>query len=273
MAPLPEGFLDGPAPNLKLSKVDFTKTATPSYDGLYAVVIDGVLSQGECKALIAAAEDHAGDAGWERAMVNVGGGEQKMITDIRNCGRIIWDSEELAEKIWARIKNEVPDLHSLSNWGKVTGTGPAARYETWNLTRLNERMRFLKYVGGEYFKPHCDGTYITPDGTERSYFTLHLYLNDSEAEMDQEAKAEAERNAKSAGESDPTLLPLRGGATTFHAYNFEDGFDINPKAGRVLIFQHAYLMHSGDDVVRGTKYTMRTDIMYKKDRKEDELSD
>ena len=28
-------------------------------------------------------------------------------------------------------------------------------------------------------RPHCDGAYETPDGKERSYFTLHLYLNDA----------------------------------------------------------------------------------------------
>jgi hypothetical protein len=38
--------------------------------------------------------------------------------------------------------------------------------------------------------------------------------------------------------------------------------DVDPKAGRVLIFQHRNLYHSGDDVLAGVKYTMRTDIMY-----------
>lgn len=38
--------------------------------------------------------------------------------------------------------------------------------------------------------------------------------------------------------------------------------DVVPKAGRVLLFQHRFLIHSGDDVVKGTKYTLRTDIMY-----------
>ena len=39
-------------------------------------------------------------------------------------------------------------------------------------------------------------------------------------------------------------------------------FDVKPKYGRVLMFQHRFLFHSGDDVVSGTKYTMRTDIMF-----------
>jgi hypothetical protein len=39
--------------------------------------------------------------------------------------------------------------------------------------------------------------------------------------------------------------------------------DVNPKMGSVLLFQHAHLLHSGDDVISGTKITLRTDLMYK----------
>jgi hypothetical protein len=91
---------------------------------------------------------------------------------------------------------------------------------------------------------HCDGTYETPDGKERSYFTLHLYLNDAEGK-------EGEK-------------PLQGGATTFHSYDMRKRIDVMPKYGRVLMFQHRFLLHSGDDVISGTKYTMRTDIMFEK---------
>jgi hypothetical protein len=38
--------------------------------------------------------------------------------------------------------------------------------------------------------------------------------------------------------------------------------DVDPKAGRVLIFQHRRLLHSGDTVSAGIKYTMRSDLMY-----------
>jgi hypothetical protein len=37
---------------------------------------------------------------------------------------------------------------------------------------------------------------------------------------------------------------------------------VNPKAGSVLIFQHKGLFHEGSKVTKGTKYTMRTDILY-----------
>jgi len=57
---------------------------------------------------------------------------------------------------------------------------------------------------------------------------------------------------------------LKGGATTFYDYNMMGRIDVVPKCGRVLLFQHRNLIHSGDDVIKGVKYTMRTDIMYAK---------
>lgn len=90
---------------------------------------------------------------------------------------------------------------------------------------------------------HCDGVYETPDGQERSYFTLHLYLNDAEGQ-------------------------LKGGATRFETLGFysDKYLDVVPKSGRVLLFQHRDLMHSGDDVLAGTKFTLRTDVMYAKEK-------
>ena len=48
--------------------------------------------------------------------------------------------------------------------------------------------------------------------------------------------------------------------------------DVEPKIGRVLLFQHAFLLHSGDDVRKGTKLTLRTDIMFAKEEKDDAVS-
>jgi hypothetical protein len=61
-----------------------------------------------------------------------------------------------------------------------------------------------------------------------------------------------------AGES----AELVGGATSFLSGDSKRRVDVDPKAGRVLIFQHRRLFHCGDDVVKGTKYTVRTDIVY-----------
>ncbi|KAG9188091.1 hypothetical protein G6011_02014 [Alternaria panax] len=242
---LSDGFLEGPAPNLTRCKVDFKKAGILENEKAWAVILDGVLSEDECNTLVQAAEVTT-NGKWERAMVNVGGGMQALYEDTRKCGRIIWDDKDIMVKLWARIEASVPEIHRLQNWALVTGNGPVKRGETWRVTRLNERGRYLKYTGGEYFKPHCDGTYETPDRTERSYFTLHLYLNDAVLKN---------------GEKQ-----LEGGATTFFNGRMNHRVDVVPKTGRVLLFQHRNLIHSGDDVVKGIKYTLRTDIMYAMDK-------
>lgn len=70
-----------------------------------------------------------------------------MSEEHRKCGRIICDSRELAANIWAQVGPSVPEIHELKACPKVTGTGPAARKETWKVTRLSEQLKFLKYTG------------------------------------------------------------------------------------------------------------------------------
>jgi hypothetical protein len=148
---LPKSFLSGPPPNPKVTTIDFAQTDIPEYKGLYATVLDGILTPEECRTLVAAAEDQTSGK-WERAMVNIGNGEQALYEDTRKCGRIIYDSQDMVDRVWERIKGLVPDLMTVVNQPLVTGTGPSKRREIWKYTRLNERMRFLKYTAGEYFK-------------------------------------------------------------------------------------------------------------------------
>lgn len=160
---LPDGFLDGPAPALKKETIDFAKGGLPEYEKAWAVVLDGIMTEEECKQLVTVAEATT-NGKWERALVNIGGGQQAMYDDIRKCGRIIWDSHELMTKLWVRIEAAVPEIHRLQNWADVTGNGPARRNETWVVSRLNERARFLKYMGGEYFK----GRQNTPQSMQQA---------------------------------------------------------------------------------------------------------
>jgi hypothetical protein len=54
---------------------------------------------------------------------------------------------------------------------------------------------------------------------------------------------------------------FEGGETAFH-----EQFDrlVSPKPGMVAIFQHK-LRHEGRAVLRGTKYAMRSDVIYEAD--------
>ena len=88
---------------------------------------------------------------------------------------------------------------------------------------------------------------------EFSLYTMHLYLNDSDG---------TDGDGKGA---------LVGGATSFFSPSSwgrqpegEVEVKVRPKTGRVLIFQQAHLLHSGEEVLAGLKLTMRTDIMYKR---------
>lgn len=79
--------------------------------------------------------------------------------------------------------------------------------------------------------------------------TVHLYLNGGEGDP---AAAEGK------GES------LEGGETSFLSMDGEGRVDVNPMVGSVLVFQHRGLLHAGEEVKKGVKYTLRTDVMYEK---------
>lgn len=131
--------------------IDFKTTNLPEYDGLYATVLDNVFTKQSCQALVDMAESTTGGE-WEEAMVNIGNGKQRKMKDARDCGRIICDDFDMVEIIWAQIKDQVPEILRLENQPRVTGYGPVRRNEIWEMSRLNERMRFLKYQEGQYFK-------------------------------------------------------------------------------------------------------------------------
>lgn len=96
-----------------------------------------------------------------------------------------------------------------------------------NVTGLNEMFRFYRYNPKEEFKLHRDQSFIRNE-QEASYYTFMIYLNDN----------------------------FEGGETTF-ANN-----SIRPSTGMALIFLHS-LEHAGSPIIKGTKYVLRTDIMYR----------
>lgn len=94
---------------------------------------------------------------------------------------------------------------------------------------VNERFRFYRYQPGQRFALHQDGTFArSPD--ERSLLTFLIYLNQD----------------------------FTGGETAFP----EQGQCIRPQTGMALLFQHL-LLHEGCPVRSGTKYALRSDIMYR----------
>ncbi|MCX4240868.1 2OG-Fe(II) oxygenase [Paraliomyxa miuraensis] len=112
-------------------------------------------------------------------------------------------------------------------WDRMVQWMPA-EYRRLRVVGLNERFRFYRYREGQYFQWHRDGSYWRSD-EELSMLTLMLYLNDG----------------------------FLGGRT-----EFVDHPAVEPRRGTALVFAHG-LMHRGAPVLRGTKYVLRTDVMYR----------
>jgi Rps23 Pro-64 3,4-dihydroxylase Tpa1-like proline 4-hydroxylase len=106
-----------------------------------------------------------------------------------------------------------------------------------NLISVNERLSFLRYGKGNFFKEHCDGQLELPDG-RKARVTIQIYLGDE---------------------------GVQGGATRIWGHSTKNlqYLDIKPKKGRVLIFQQRRIYHSGEEVTEGIKYTLRTDFMFR----------
>ncbi|KAL2062081.1 hypothetical protein VTL71DRAFT_6347 [Oculimacula yallundae] len=290
--------LSDPSTQIKVKRIDFKNSVLPEYKNCFAVVLDGVLSKAECEDLLKYAEMSVGahgnhppplkegevesekdaaerlvltdplDNGWKPALVNAGRNWEVLALDYRNSDRIIWDEGEIAKRIWKRIlqgEGMSEYFQELKGKAYVPVVGGSAEWEGEKRVvtdqGLNERMRFLKYGPGQFFKEHCDGQYESEDGLQESFFTCHLYLNDSV-----QALSPSSENGNQNDNDDPSLL--RGGATTFHSIKPGKRMDIDPLAGRVLVFQQRKLLHSGDEVLSGTKYTMRSDVMYRSESEE-----
>ena len=114
-----------------------------------------VLDPRECEAMILRAET----GGFEVAPINAAGGV-RVVRETRNNDRVMIDDEELAARLWSRVRDEAP----------VMLEGRQAR-------GLNERFRFYRYSCGQKFDWHSDGSFERKNG-ERSFLTFMVYLNE-----------------------------------------------------------------------------------------------
>lgn len=79
---------------------------------------------------------------------------------VRNNERVIFDDYELAGNLFNRMLPYLP-----------------TEIDTWKPSGLNEKFRFYKYDGEQYFKWHVDGSFKR-DYFEVSKLTALIYLND-----------------------------------------------------------------------------------------------
>jgi len=206
-----------------------------------AFLIHDLFSSDECAHLIKLAEDK----GFDYATVEGPGGNQIMRRDIRSCGRSIIDDAKLAdsiyEKVMAAIRGTQPFEEKVMHapWvSKVSAQNNAGANDRLTAIGLNERLRVMKYTKGNFFATHQDIAYTRgPEFGDRagetSHITVQIYLNEK----------------------------FKGGTTRF--VSGERYYDVQPRKGSALVFDHN-LLHQGAEVTRGQKYSVRTDIMFKR---------
>lgn len=97
--------------------------------------------------------------------------------------------------------------------------------------RCEETFRGYRYRPGEHFAAHTDAPFVLDDGS-RTLLTVLVYLNGD----------------------------VVGGATRFNtgAGRIDE---VVPAAGRACVFLHL-LEHEGSPVVSGTKYVVRTNVVF-----------
>jgi predicted 2-oxoglutarate/Fe(II)-dependent dioxygenase YbiX len=138
-----------------------------------------------------------------------------------------------------RTVNGQKSMPTIRNNERTVVTNPAWRDQLWNKLAqitlptidaqqamgLPRELRFYKYCAGQRFKMHKDGPWVEEGKTSK--LTFLLYLNDE----------------------------FEGGETDFRE------FQITPKKGSALLFVHD-TWHEGRAVVSGTKYVLRSDVLY-----------
>lgn len=176
--------------------------------------IEGLFTPEECCELISRAES----IGFEPASVRTRSGPQ-MMPNIRNNDRVVLVDQELAEELWRRVAPLLPTLDD------TVATG------------VDSTLRFYRYVPGQKFNRHRDGS-ATNELGETSKLSYLIYLNSCD-----------------------------GGATLFRDYVEIDGrrekkeLRIEPAPGTALLFRHKR-WHEGLPVASGEKYVLRTDVFY-----------
>lgn len=199
------------------------------------IAIPGVFTVEECQTLLKETEI-APDDGSFVDQYNV------LTNKVSGLYNTIEDQEQ-ADVLFTRILQHIP--HDI-----VPG---------WRPSGVNESLRMLKYTAGELFPLHVDPDYSRPYGHPQygdvSFLTLIVYLND-----------------EFTGGNTVFYGGVADGAkdrSTYTSYKIEAAKDnhgpeshrIVPKAGTAVIFMHdAY--HMGEIVTSGTKYTLRTDVVF-----------
>mmetsp|Transcript_10661 Transcript_10661/g.23459 ORF Transcript_10661/g.23459 Transcript_10661/m.23459 type:complete len:265 (-) Transcript_10661:243-1037(-) len=140
----------------------------------------------------------------------------------RDSYRSSISSRQLADRLWESGIGKII-VDSLPPSGRSVAVG------------FNDNLRFYRYSEGERFGKHYDGSNRDSLG-RRTMYTVLFYLSD-----------------------------CVGGATAFYAdHDGGETVRVQPMRGKILLHRHGIdcWQHEALPVTNGTKYVMRTDVVY-----------
>ncbi|KAF9652837.1 hypothetical protein BDM02DRAFT_3108445 [Thelephora ganbajun] len=155
-----------------------------------------------------------------------------------------------AERMNHRISIISPDFAArlfdvigphLPNFPYPASVATKARATARTGHSLNSNIRMYKYTPNQHFGPHYDDAVVDPSGNgSRSEWTLLIYLTGVED-------------------------GVKGGETVFYLDNkMKKQVKAPLNRGTALLHRHGHecLLHEGSKVESGTKYILRSDLMF-----------
>ena len=112
--------------------------------------ISDVLSKNECQSII----DKANAKGWNDSSPSGGGHGRTGREDPRTNSFCVFNDEDLAFKLWNKVKNTLPE--DLSFLGSNIYFNSQEKGKEWKPSFIYEKMRIYKYQPGEVFPEHID---------------------------------------------------------------------------------------------------------------------
>jgi len=200
-----------------------------SGSGDSAFLLRNFLSAAECDEIIAQAEGFGlEDCGYSNK--------------IRVTDRVAAMGEELSVMLFERARPYLTDVLLPDRAPLPYGVPCDYLRGLWRPDGLNPCFRVCRYAPGGFFQPHHDGGFDVSDQM-RSIKTFMIYLNDG----------------------------FEGGPTTFYdetqpryqsAVPEKAIYALKPERGSCLVFNQR-ITHDGGKLKSGTKYILRTEVMYR----------
>ncbi|CAM8900577.1 unnamed protein product [Rhodiola kirilowii] len=119
---------------------------------------------------------------------------------------------------------------------------------------LNPNIRLYRYKTGQRFGRHIDES-VDLGGGKQTHYTLLIYLSGG---------TRSKGKKESSTEKDTLLEPLIGGETVFYGSRNSLVAEVAPVEGMALLHIHGdkCLLHEGQNVAKGIKYVLRSDVVF-----------